>query len=1274
MKKILLLAAAAIIAAGSVQAKTADELRIYLNPGHGSYGPNDRPMSTIGHPNTSNLADTDTLGFYEGRGTLPRSMALGQYLQKMGVKSENIVYSRLANGPWPYNANDPDEIKYEFNKNLADICEEVESGNFDMFISDHSNAATDGTTTNYPLFLYRGYDKGSTGDAGYTGNALEGSWDMCNTVWDTHFLPTEIEPQNYYSLTNKNLRGDISFYGSYSTSTRSNGKQYAGYLGVLKHGVPGFLLEGFFHTYQPARHRALNFDWDRQEGRREARGVGKYFNLPEPNVGDIMGTVKDLHEKISHNLFNYVPGTNDQWNPLNGATVKLMKNGTEVKSYTVDQEYNGIFVFEDVEPGNYKLVASLDGFKQQGVYSPKSINGEMAELVELSLGDYVVKANETTYARIYLESESYEPPTVTYENYPDPDQPAYQGLPSEFKMKETISDATIPVLEGKTVRRAILHDGKIFVLAIDQANEPYVYVINPDNQSVITQLSTEGIASVDNNQSTLPLKLSDIAFTADGTLIACNHLQNQFSDTQVDEGKERGTFRVYRWEKDNDQIPMGNPIELMSSQLSGNYYNADVGATMAFSGSLQEGKLMTTAITTSTSRTFRTLIFSISDGALAGSIRNNNSSATTAVIFGEDLKMNVSPLNDNNIIVDGSNSAPVEFALSTTDGAQPAVVGTLPEIDPAANGATMFRYAKHSMLVTPDGAQGVKLFDITDGLDNAEEVAITLVENSAPAPKRAASDPVPTYEVAGALVDGADLLIYHNIGGTMSKLTTEDVSQPVVKGIYAYALDLQKGDGEYTFTFDANSDAVSGKIIFTDRETGEVLGEWPLTDVVEGTNTVTLTNDQIPGDAGMTIDWAVNLVGKPIPSIGLINNPDDFNYTYTFNTVDRSPESKYFGRVYVGHRPGTGSADNGLWIYEPDYTLHNTSVINKRTDGNTFRSNYRMAIDAEGKVYMPDWGDPTSGVYVFDPDNEEQGFYPFFATEDGAPLSRNGDGLLTNAEGVAVGGSSPGVNVVGSGADTKLFVYNEDIVVSGSGNNVSVYSIGNEDGTIAKYWNQAPDVTYPIGALQANTNGNVWGRPDGSCWVAQYRGAGNNTSAVPSLIFVDPDGNVTFNSGTVEFSQYLNGSAQSGFAVNDDESMLVICDGNGELQFFNLSFDGNTPSLTPLYSFKATAPLRSGNTIYQMNFDYAGNLVCSGAKVGIYSIPTDDNQATTPARSELFIDKSVTAVNGIEVNKTVKSVRYVNAAGMQSDRPFEGVNIVVTNYTDGTTSTRKVIK
>ena len=50
-----------------------------------------------------------------------------------------------------------------------------------------------------------------------------------------------------------------------------------------------------------------------------------------------------------------------------------------------------------------------------------------------------------------------------------------------------------------------------------------------------------------------------------------------------------------------------------------------------------------------------------------------------------------------------------------------------------------------------------------------------------------------------------------------------------------------------------------------------------------------------------------------------------------------------------------------------------------------------------------------------------------------------------------------------------------------------------------------------------------------------------------------------------------------------------------------------------------------------------------------------------------------TAVTDVN-SKTVAGVKYVNIAGMESNVPFDGVNIVVTTYTDGTKAAAKVIK
>ena len=51
-----------------------------------------------------------------------------------------------------------------------------------------------------------------------------------------------------------------------------------------------------------------------------------------------------------------------------------------------------------------------------------------------------------------------------------------------------------------------------------------------------------------------------------------------------------------------------------------------------------------------------------------------------------------------------------------------------------------------------------------------------------------------------------------------------------------------------------------------------------------------------------------------------------------------------------------------------------------------------------------------------------------------------------------------------------------------------------------------------------------------------------------------------------------------------------------------------------------------------------------------------------------------TGFNNINTVREVAGVKYYNVAGIESDTPFQGVNIVVTRYTDGTMTTRKVVK
>ena len=51
-----------------------------------------------------------------------------------------------------------------------------------------------------------------------------------------------------------------------------------------------------------------------------------------------------------------------------------------------------------------------------------------------------------------------------------------------------------------------------------------------------------------------------------------------------------------------------------------------------------------------------------------------------------------------------------------------------------------------------------------------------------------------------------------------------------------------------------------------------------------------------------------------------------------------------------------------------------------------------------------------------------------------------------------------------------------------------------------------------------------------------------------------------------------------------------------------------------------------------------------------------------------------TGVEDVNAEKTVAGVTYYNLLGVSSDRPFEGVNVVVNTYTDGTKSSKKIVK
>lgn len=371
MKKILFLTFVMV----SVVVSAVTRPKIYLNPGHGGWGPGDRPLPTIPYPMLESTGRPDTCGFYESNTNLWKIEELGRILKS--TKLFYVKYSRKANGPYPWVDGASDEEKY--NRPLSVISAEVDAYRADYFISVHSNASSDGAIVNYPLFLYRGTDSDN--------GVKDISRQMCEAMWPFHVeaMKAKFEFQNYYT-NSKNVRGDRDFYHY----TWTNSKGYEGYLGVLMHNCPGYLVEGYFHTYQPSRHRALNADWCRMEGRRYARGIIDYFEKTPDSLGCIMGDVRCKSRSTSSlEYYAYSEDSQDRYMPINGATVRLKdNNGQILKTYQVDNNYNGIFVFTDLTPGTYWIELYCPGYR--------TMQSKLSSL------KHVVKANATSYKTHYM--------------------------------------------------------------------------------------------------------------------------------------------------------------------------------------------------------------------------------------------------------------------------------------------------------------------------------------------------------------------------------------------------------------------------------------------------------------------------------------------------------------------------------------------------------------------------------------------------------------------------------------------------------------------------------------------------------------------------------------------------------------------------------------------------------------------------------------------------------------------------------------------------------
>ena len=453
------------------------------------------------------------------------------------------------------------------------------------------------------------------------------------------------------------------------------------------------------------------------------------------------------------------------------------------------------------------------------------------------------------------------------------------------------------------------------------------------------------------------------------------------------------------------------------------------------------------------------------------------------------------------------------------------------------------------------------------------------------------------------------------------------------KRIYAHGLSVSVAENVYTFSFNANETPTAGKLVFYDATSAEKVGEVTLENLVEGKNEVAVAAYSLPGEDGQQLNWSVELSAAAVTAYEKVFADASHRYRRGYSNVDVSPESDYFGSVYVADRTST-KALSKFYVYSPSYAISNEAGHD--LGANTWAFG-RFTIAPDGTVWLTDYSDGHSGLFLVNPADLTKTTQFFEGTRASSGLIKNGD--------VEVGSSLSCASLYGKGADTKLVTVAEDY--AGTSFPVAVYNVGQSDGTLATKWTTAPDVLF-------NTLGNAAQIFDiKACekgvWVATNRGTGSNNSGATSLRFYTWDGTCTWSSH--EHTDLINGSLGGSLAITPDEKQIIMKIHDNTIAVFDVTWSENTPTLTLHASFDSGYAAVSA-----INLDYAGNIVTiagtafSGTdtqrmSLVVYSNPTNNNTCEVPAKKASVVTKVAASATLYTVVTNVNDVAMGEVKG-----------------------------
>ena len=225
-------------------------------------------------------------------------------------------------------------------------------------------------------------------------------------------------------------------------------------------------------------------------------------------------------------------------------------------------------------------------------------------------------------------------------------------------------------------------------------------------------------------------------------------------------------------------------------------------------------------------------------------------------------------------------------------------------------------------------------------------------------------------------------------------------------------------------------------------------------------------------------------------------------------------------------------------------------------------------------------------------------------------------------------------------------------------------------------------------------NGAVYTKNSSSGWWW------NTTTTYGYIYFTIPSGysnatftvmvttaNNSYGSGNVTVKSAKTSAVGHSFSKGETYAWTVTGSAGDVITLYSTD-SSYSPDMTMIQVYAGTASLNATATGDNTNFVITdidagstgitlSNLV-EGGTYSYYLVANyvDGTTATSNTQEVTLVSLNAgpnTAINSIAADgDEVESVTYVNLSGMQSDKPFDGVNIVVTRYRNGVTKSTKV--